>query len=325
MLARISAVAEVARDYPLLLVLTSRIAGDPMARGWQPSGPILTLDLAPLHHDEALTLARNVFPQMGSSAASCLERAAGNPLFLEQLLRNAEEHAEGAVPNSIQSLVQARMDRLEPLDKQALQTASVFGQRFALGGLRALMEDLLYTPGVLVEHALLRPHGDELLFGHALIRDAVYATLLRSRRRELHKRAASLFAERDIGLHAQHLDLAEDPNASQAYLVAARSEAARYRYEQALVLVKRGASLARDQRDRFSTSCYGGELLHDMGEVGEARSAYEEALQYSQNDAERCRVWLGMAAVKRVTDDVQGALADIERAEARCNSSVVAW
>ncbi len=315
MLARISAVAEVAREYPLLLVLTSRIAGDPMARGWQPSCPILTLDLAPLHHDGALTLARNIFPQMGPSAASCLERAAGNPLFLEQLLRNAEEHADDAVPDSIQSLVQARMDRLKPLDKQALQTASVFGQRFALGGLRALMEDPLYAPGVLVEHALLRPHGDELLFGHALIRDAVYATLLRSRRRELHKRAASWFAERDPGLHAQHLDLAEDPDAPRAYQAAARSEAARYRYEQALVLVKRGASLARDQPDRFALACYAGELLHDIGEVAEARSAYEEALKDSQDDADRCRVWLGIAAVKRVTDDVEGALADIERAE----------
>jgi class 3 adenylate cyclase/tetratricopeptide (TPR) repeat protein len=315
MLARISAVAEAARDYPLLLVLTSRITGDPIAREWQPSGPILTLDLAPLHHDEALTLARKVFPEMGPSAANCLERAAGHPLFLEQLLRNAEEHAEGTVPDSIQSLVQARMDRLKPLDKQALQTASVFGQRFALGGLRALMDDRLYGPGLLIEQALLRPQGDELLFGHALIRDAIYATLLRSRRRELHKRAALWFAERDLGLHAQHLDFAEDPDAPQAYLTAARSEAGRYRYEQALALVKRGAFLARDRHDRFSLACYRGELQHDMGEIGEARSAYEEALQYSEDDAERCRAWLGIAAVKRVTDDVEGALADIERAE----------
>jgi len=92
------------------------------------------LDLAPLHNDEALTLARKVFPEMGPSAASCLERAAGNPLFLEQLLRNGEEHAEGTVPDSIQSLVQARMDRLKPKDKQALQTASCSGSALHLAG-----------------------------------------------------------------------------------------------------------------------------------------------------------------------------------------------
>ncbi len=314
-LARVSAAAEAAKDCPLLLVLTSRNVGDPMARGWQPGGPVLTIDLAPLHHDEALAFARDVFGQMGPFAMSCLQRAAGNPLFLEQLLRNAEEHADGTVPDSVQSLVQARMDRLEPADKQALQAASVFGQRFPIGGLRDLIEDPLYAPRVLVEHALLRPHGDEFLFGHALIRDAVYSTLLRSRRRELHKRAASWFAERDLGLHAQHLDRAEDPRAPQAYLAAARNEAARYRYEQALTLVGRGAFIARELPDRFALACYRGELLHDMGEVADARAAYEEALQQSQNDADRCRAWLGIAAVKRVTDDLQEALADIERVE----------
>jgi len=314
-LARISAVAEATSDCPLLLVLTSRNVGDPVASGWQPSGPILTIDLAPLHREEALALARNVSGQIGAVATSCLERAAGNPLFLEQLLRNAEEHTDRAVPDSVQSLVQARMDRLEPSDKLALQAASVFGQRFPLGGLRALIEDPLYAPRALLEHALLRPHEDEILFGHALIRDAVYATLLRSRRRELHKRAASWFADQDLGLHAQHLDRAEDPHAPQAYLAAARNEAARYRYEQALALVRRGASLALDPQDRFALASYGGELLHDMGEVADARTAYEEALQQSRDDADRCRAWLGIAAVKRVTDDLPGALADVERAE----------
>lgn len=318
-LARISAVAEATSDCPLLLVLTSRNVSDPLARGWQPAGPMLTIDLAPLHHEEALALARNVFGQTGAFAMSCLERAAGNPLFLEQLLRNAAEHADGAVPDSVQSLVQARMDRLAPSDKQALQAASVFGQRLSLGGLRAVLEDPLYAPRMLVEHALLRPHGDEFLFGHALIRDAVYTTLLRSRRRELHRRAASWFAERDLGLHAQHLDRAEDPLAPPAYLAAARNEAGQYRYDQALALVDHGASLARDPRDRFALLCYRGELLHDMGEVAGARAAYEEALQHARDDADRCRVWLGMAAVKRVTDDVPGALADVERAKGVAN------
>jgi len=314
-LARISAVAEATIDCPLLLVLTSRNVDDPVARGWQPPGTILTIDLAPLHHEEALILARNVFAQMGPLAMSCVERAAGNPLFLEQLLRHAEEYAGDVVPDTVQSLVQARIDRLKPSDKQALQTASVFGQRFPLAGLRALIEDPHYAPSNLVEHALLRPHGDELLFGHALIRDAVYATLLRARRRALHERAASWFAGRDLGLYAEHLDRAKDPRASQAYLAAAQSEAMRYRYEPALALVERGASLARDQQDRFTLACYRGELLHDTGEVAGARAAHEGALQQAQNDADRCRAWLGIAAVKRVTDDLPGALADIERAE----------
>ena len=59
-----------------------------------------------------------------------MERAAGNPLFLEQLLYHAEEIAEAGVPGSVQSLVQARIDRLDPADRAALQAASVLGQRF---------------------------------------------------------------------------------------------------------------------------------------------------------------------------------------------------
>jgi class 3 adenylate cyclase len=102
-LARISAVAEATIDSPLLLVLTSRNIRDPMARGWKPGGPILTIDLAPLHHEEALAFARNVLGRMIPFAMSCLERAAGNPLFLEQLLRNAEEHSDGAVQNLLGS------------------------------------------------------------------------------------------------------------------------------------------------------------------------------------------------------------------------------
>jgi len=161
----------------------------------------------------------------------------------------------------------------------------------------------------------LQPLGDELLFGHALIRDAVYATLRRSRQRELHKRAAEWFADRDLALHAQHLDRAEDPRAPRAYLAAAREEAARYRFEQALALIQRGAELAQEAGDRFALTCYRGELLHDIGEVSDARVAYEQALEQSQDDADRCRAWLGLAAVKRVTDDLPGAFADIERGE----------
>lgn len=315
-LAQIASVAEATRDWPVLLVLTSRNVGDPLLRGWQLQGPMLTIDLAPLHREESLALARNLVEELGPFAASCVERAAGNPLFLEQLLRNAEENSDGAVPDSVQSLVQARLDRLEPPDKQALQAASVFGQRVPLGGLRTLIEDASYAPGKLVEHGLLRPLEEGFLFGHALICDAVYATLLRSRTRELHRRAASWFAERDPPLHAQHLDRGEDPRAPQAYLAAARVEAARYRYEPALAMIQRGASLARDANDRFELTCYRGELLHDMGDVVDAGAAFEEALAQSDSDAQRCRAWLGTAAVKRVTDDLPGALADIERAEA---------
>ena len=90
--------------------------------------------------NEAEQLAGAYLEASSEFARRCLERAAGNPLFLEQLLRHAEERAGSGVPGSVQSLVQARMDQLEPIDKQALLAASVFGQRFALAALRHLIE-----------------------------------------------------------------------------------------------------------------------------------------------------------------------------------------
>ena len=71
-----------------------------------------------------------------SLAQRCIERAAGNPLFLEQLLLSVRNGASETIPDSIKSLVLSRMDNLPEKDKRALQTASVLGQRFDLHGRR---------------------------------------------------------------------------------------------------------------------------------------------------------------------------------------------
>ena len=67
----------------------------------------------------------------------CIQRAEGNPLFLVQLLRDTGGAA--TVPGSIRSLVLSRVDRLAPADRDAVQAASVIGQRFGLPLLRHLV------------------------------------------------------------------------------------------------------------------------------------------------------------------------------------------
>src|SRR5258708_39675681 len=113
------------------------------------------------------------------------ERAGGNPLFLEQLLRNAEEGSADAVPASIQSLVLARMDRLAQRDRQAFQAAAVIGQRFDLALLRHLVEIPDYVCDGLIGNALVLPEGDDFLFSSALFQERGYLSLLLSRRRAL--------------------------------------------------------------------------------------------------------------------------------------------
>jgi hypothetical protein len=71
----------------------------------------MTLDLGPLRREDAIKLAGTFLDMSKQLALNCVQRAEGNPLFLEQLLRNVREHGDGDVPASIQSLVLARIDR----------------------------------------------------------------------------------------------------------------------------------------------------------------------------------------------------------------------
>jgi class 3 adenylate cyclase/tetratricopeptide (TPR) repeat protein len=309
-------------QHPALLIMTSRIEGDPLNETWRaevPSASLTTIDLGPLPMDDAHSLAEALIAANTAFVERCVERAAGNPLFLDQLLRHADESQAVAVPGSIQSLVQERIDRLDPADKAAVQAASVLGQRFVNSALAYLLDRADYVPERLVSRLLVRPQqvgGDVFLFTHVLIRDAIYDTLLRSRRRELHRRAAEWYVDRDPVLRAEHLDRAEDQEAARAYLAAARSQAAEYRQEAALELVERGLALAHDRTDRFALTCLQGEILHDLGAMPEAGRAHRAALDAAADDQERCAAWIGLAAVKRVTDDLPGALADLEQAEA---------
>jgi len=132
-LAHLSELTKTVAECPALLVMTSRIEGDQVGQSWRNTtegSPIVTIDLGPLRKQDSMALIGEFIDASDTLAESCLERAAGNPLFLEQLLRNAQEGTGESLPDSIQSLVLARMDRLAAEDKRALQAASVIGQRF---------------------------------------------------------------------------------------------------------------------------------------------------------------------------------------------------
>jgi class 3 adenylate cyclase/tetratricopeptide (TPR) repeat protein len=315
-----AAIAATTRQSPTLLVMTSRIEGDPIAQGqtWRAAAqgaPLMRIDLAPLHEDEAKHLAAKIINVNTQFAESCIERAEGNPLFLEQLLRSAEESAQNRVPGSIQSIVLARMDSLEALDREAIQAASVVGQRFSLDLLRHLIESPHYACAGLIDHCLARPEGNDFLFAHALIQEGVYASLLGPRLRDLHLKAAAWYASRDLGLRAEHLDRAGDATAPMAYAEAARALAAQLHLERALELVDRGLALANTSDERYALLVQQGELLQESGHPADSVSSYQAALEVAADDRGRCRAWIGLAAGKRVTDDYEGALAALDKAQ----------
>ena len=94
------------------------------------------------------------------------------------------------------------------------------------------------------------------------------------------------------------------------------AQASDYHYERARSLIERGLALAIDRADLFELTCFQGGLLHDFGAMPESRAAFERALESAVANEQRAQAWLGLAAVKRVTDDVDGAFADLDRAAA---------
>ena len=315
-LAHLSALTKTVAECPALLVMTSRIEGDQVDQSWRNTtegSPIITIDLGPLRKQDSMALIGEFIDTSDALADSCLERAAGNPLFLEQLLRNAREGTGESLPDSIQSLVLARMDRLAAEDKRALQVASVIGQRFHPDALNHLLEMSDYQCRELIEHNLVRSEGEGYLFAHALIQEGVYTSLLKRQRRALHKRAADWFAG-DLVLHAQHLDHAGDDKASHAYLEAAHEQARQYRYETALNLIERGLNLEPQQPDRHPLTCLKAELLLDMGDVESSMAVYQQAEQNADGDKQLCDAWMGLAAYMRVKTHYEEGLVLLEKA-----------
>jgi class 3 adenylate cyclase len=313
LLARIAAGCH---DRPLLLAVTTRPQSerfDSARRAHATELPALTLDLSALGHLDAERLAQHLAGGDTDLARRCVERAGGNPLFLEQLLRSAGEALRDALPGSIQSLVLARLDRLAPGDKAAVQAASVLGQRFALDAWRSLVDAPRLEP--LVEAGLLRPEDDAAQFVHALIRDGAYASLLKTRRRELHLRAATWYAASDPGLHAEHLALADSPLAANAFRDAARGEAQRYRYAEAQVLAERGLPCATSATERHALALLLGETLREQGRNVEALTAFTQARDTAEDPADAARAQYEMATVHRLLAQVDAAWQALDAAE----------
>lgn len=317
-LESLAAIADISSECPAILAVTSRTDGDPLDPTWRARvrGGITTIDIGPLRPEEASQFGGQLRIAHDPFLKRCIDRAEGNPLFLEQLLRNTEEGADADdVPASVQSLVLARMDRLPPRDKAALQAASVGGQRFSLEFVQALIGDAGFVPTTLLRHQMVRPEGVEFLFAHALVRDGVYSSLTHERRRNLHHAAAEYYSGREPVLRAEHLERAEDPRAAEAYYAAAVAEAEGYHYDRALALAARGRAIATAQTDRFRLDAVRGDCLREMGRTPESLEACNTALEEAGGALERCRGYIGIAAANRILSRHEPALAALAEAQ----------
>jgi class 3 adenylate cyclase/tetratricopeptide (TPR) repeat protein len=314
--------AEVAagiQGHSIVLVLTTRPDADPLGPQWRvrlgPQVGMLTLDLRPLRESEALELARSLAVDATKVLSDCVQRAEGNPLFLEQLLRSALAGDQETLPGSVQSIVLSRLDRLQPHDRQAIQAASVLGQCFSLPVLRELIGDPGYTGTALIAGNLIRPMSGELLFAHALIWEGTYASLLRVHKQQWHRAAAAWYTARDPALAAEHFERAGDARAARAYLEAARAEKALQHTDRTVHLLECGLKLAADPGERIELLTDLGSLLPTIGRPLEAIQVFGQVLELATAESQRCGAKIGMAAGLRMLDRQPEALEILDEAE----------
>ncbi|MFO0619631.1 MAG: protein kinase [Polyangiaceae bacterium] len=216
---------------------------------------VTRLTLAPLSPLAAEKLVVKALPHVDGRVRSALvERAGGNVLFLEELIRSTAQGTTD-LPLNVQAVVQMRLDRLAPNLRETLRAASVLGQVFWTGAVSALVErdaeaDLgeLVTTEIVTRHASSRVAGEtEWSFRQSLVRDAAYASILEDDRAPLHLVAGSWLervGDADTGLLAKHADAGRDfARAVELYARATRQAFTNGAHETALELARRGLAI----------------------------------------------------------------------------------
>jgi hypothetical protein len=210
-----------------------------------------TIALTPLSDSETAALVSELLgpdPSNGALGERIAERAAGNPFFAEEIVRelaergvlrgepgaylSAAEVGEVSVPVTLQATIAARIYRLDAIAKRALSAAAVLGSRFDLDlltalGVEAVVDDLLAAQLIDQVRFTRQP---EYVFHHPLIRTVAYGSQLKSDRAELHRRVAAAIESRDpaaaeenAALIAEHLEAAGDLHAAYGWHMRAAS------------------------------------------------------------------------------------------------------
>jgi class 3 adenylate cyclase/tetratricopeptide (TPR) repeat protein len=200
------ALAERGGQAPLLIIATTR----PELRApWTVSAHHSVISLAPLDRGQVARMVGQLASRHALSAdvvEGVSERSGGVPLFVEEvtrlLLETRVEGGASAIPPTLQQSLAARLDRLGPA-REIAQIGAVLGRDFPLALLQAVadLEETELRSGLerLTEADILFIEGggpeSNYRFKHVLIQDAAYESLLKSRRRVLHRRAAELLRD----------------------------------------------------------------------------------------------------------------------------------
>jgi class 3 adenylate cyclase/tetratricopeptide (TPR) repeat protein len=341
-------VSRWSRDAPILLLCIAR----PELLEERPRWDGTVVRLEPLSPGESSELL-DALDDSGLLSPELRDRVAGtaqgNPLYAEQLMAMlAEGDGDAAItelPPTIQALLEARLDRLEPAERDVLERAAVVGKDFWPGAIAALGEGeeaLGATLLELVRRELVEPAGstvpgeDGFCFRHALIRDAAYASAPLRRRAAHHERFAEWLASGDFGdeydeIRGHHLEQAvrlrkelgaDDEHdralASEAHDLLARAGTRAYARGDAPAarnLIERALALAPDAGDLDLRRILA-HALRDVGATEPAIELVESVAAAAAAAGDRAEKWYARldAATLRLIGGSGGLVAFLETA-----------
>jgi predicted ATPase len=264
-------IIERVANWPVLLLATFRPEFEPP---WAGRPQVTMINLGRLDRHNAAAIVENLAGNALSSMVveEIAERADGVPLFVEELTKAVlETGTQGvstlsavpqpglSVPATLHASLMARLDRLGSLAKDIAQKGAVLGREFGY----ELLASVADLPDPRLREALDRLAGSGLLFArgtppqstylfkHALVQDAAYGTLLRSRREQLHARTAAILEERfpeivtaQPELLAHHCEKAGLIRKAVGYLLTAGRQAlARSAMQEADALLRKGLDM----------------------------------------------------------------------------------
>jgi class 3 adenylate cyclase/tetratricopeptide (TPR) repeat protein len=356
----------------LLLLVTYR--GE-YEHGWGRKTYYEQLRIDPLPTESADDLLANLLGTdagLGTLKRVLIDRTEGNPLFLEESVRSlvetgaltgergAHRLADNAraiqVPQTVEAILAARIDRLSPEDKRLLQGASVIGKEIPFRLLQATLE----VPEIELRQGLIRLQAAEFLyearlfpdlehtFKHALTHEVAYGSLLQERRRVLHARVVRamehLYADR-LTVHAEQLVRhalrgEEWARAARYCCVAGGRAMAQARYEAGAALYEaaiRAIDRQGNEGDLSSKLDAALELWAARVEAGRAEGFEElgeqaEALARALNDRPRlaqvrlrqaqgaCFVWVGPDGLETAIQRARDAFDLADRSDMRTRS-----
>ena len=280
-------------DVPLLVLCTSRpelLERRPTWGGGRLNSH--TIALAPLSDDDTTQLLGALLDRAALDAdlqTRLLQQAGGNPLYAEEYARMLDTADGAQLPDSVQGIIAARLDLLDPAEKQLLQDASVLGKVFWRGGIEALgtanadelLPRLQRKEFVRRERASTMSDDAEYAFRHALVRDVAYAQLPRSARAEKHRLAADWIAR----------------SASRPDLVA-------HHYTEALTLAEATGAETTELESRARTALRAAaDRARSLGAYDDATALYRRALALHAEDSQRRELLLDIVATASSTLD----------------------